>query len=212
MTPPPDTSTNGASPTPKGRPRDPERSRAIRDAARSLLHEGGWDALTIEAVAARAQVGRPTVYRRWPTKGHLAAEVLQHEHAEAQRRDDASAPPLPDHGSLADDLRSLLAELLAALDDLEARGVQPGVVAEMVLDGSLAERVRIDGLLPHRKRVAMVVHRAVERGEARPDLDPDFVVDTLAGVVMFRRYVLHEPVGDDEQKLLVELVTQGCRR
>lgn len=211
MTLPPDTSTNGASPTPKGRPRDPERSRAIRDAARSLLREGGWDALTIEAVAARAQVGRPTVYRRWPTKGHLAAEVLQHEHAQAQRRED-EGPPLPDSGSLADDLRVLLAELLTELDDLEARGVQPGVVAEMVLDGSLAERVRIDGLVPHRTRVATVVNRAVERGEARPDLDPDFVVDTLAGVVLFRRYVLHEPVGDDDQKLLVELVTQGCRR
>lgn len=195
--------------TPRGRPRDPERSRAIIDAARELLHEGGWPALTIEAVAARANVGRPTVYRRWPTKGHLAVAI-----AEAEFHELAAMVPvevsLPDTGSLAGDLGVLAVGLRGLLGALGERGLHPGVLSEILLDPELARHFRAELSAPDRDRVAEVVRRAIERGEARPDLDPALVIDALSALVVYFLYLVHEPVGDRELARIVDLLVRGC--
>jgi|SRR5690554_1646919 AcrR family transcriptional regulator len=192
----------------RGRPRDPERSRAIVEAARELLREGGWDALTIEAVATRANVGRPTVYRRWPTKGHLAVAI-----AAAEIADIAAMVPvevsLPDTGSLAGDLQALAVGLRGLLGALGDRGLHPGVLSEVVLDPELARQFRADLSLPDRDRVAEVVRRAIERGEARADLDPGFVIDALSALIVYFLYVVHEPVGEQELSRIVDLVVHG---
>jgi AcrR family transcriptional regulator len=174
------------------------------------MREGGWNALTIEAVASRAGVGRPTVYRRWPTKGHLAAEVLGAELAAHGRRDEPRGLALPDTGTLAGDLRILAGMLLDRLVALEEHGIHPGVIAEMALDAELAHQVRAEVLIPDRDRAAAVVERAVERGEARPDTDAGFVIDALSSLVIYFLYLVHEPVGDRELDQIVELVTRGC--
>lgn len=64
--------------TPQGRPRDPDVDRRIELAAQSLLAEGGYAALTVEAVAQRAGVARTTVYRRHPSRLALAFASLLH--------------------------------------------------------------------------------------------------------------------------------------
>ena len=202
---PPDAAPGGGR---RGRPRDPERSHAIVEAARELLREGGWDALTIEGVAARANVGRPTVYRRWPTKGHLATAILG-----AELADMAAMVPvdvgLPDTGTLAGDLTALATALRGLLGALAARGLHPGVISEIVLDPDLARRFRQELSIPDRERVAEVVRRAIERGEARADLDPSFVVDALSALVVYFLFVVHEPVGDRELARIVDLVVRG---
>jgi AcrR family transcriptional regulator len=193
----------------RGRPRDPQRSQAIVDAARELLREGGWEALTIEAVAARAQVGRPTVYRRWPTKGHLATAILG-----AEMADMAAMLPveveLPDTGSLTGDLTVLARALRGLLGALASRGLHPGVISEIVLDAELARQFRDELSIPDRDRVAEVVRRAIERGEVRPDVDPGFVIDALSALVVYFLFIVHEPVGDRELARIVDLVTRGC--
>jgi AcrR family transcriptional regulator len=197
-------------PSRRGRPRDPRRSRAIVDAARELLREGGWNALTIEAVASRAGVGRPTVYRRWPTKGHLAAEVLGAELDAHGRTDEPRGIALPDGGSLPADLRAIARALLDRLVALEEHGIHPGVIAEMALDADLAHQVRAEVLIPDRDRAAVVVERAIERGEVSEATDPGFVIDSLAALVVYFLYLVHEPVGEAELDRIVELVTRGC--
>src|SRR3954469_15888522 len=70
--------------------------RAILDAALEQLSTVGWNGLTMEGVAARARTGKAAVYRRWPSKADLVADVLR-----------AGLPPLgeiPDHGSIREDL------------------------------------------------------------------------------------------------------------
>src|SRR5918911_3967499 len=86
-----------------GRPRDPSRDEVIRAAILRLLAEVGYGSLTMDAVAARAGVGKATIYRRWRTKQDLVVDTISD-----LTRTEASTP---DTGSLEGDLRALLHSL-----------------------------------------------------------------------------------------------------
>src|SRR5438132_11861364 len=88
----------------RGRPRDPAVDQAILAAAVDLLAEGGYARLTMEQVAARAGVGKASVYLRWPNKVTLVAEAIQHR--------SAVVPDVPDTGSLREDMLAFLGALL----------------------------------------------------------------------------------------------------
>src|SRR5437588_2156302 len=60
----------------RGRPRDPAIDGAVMAAARELLVEVGCHQLSMVAIAERARVGRPALYRRWPSKTHLVFEAV----------------------------------------------------------------------------------------------------------------------------------------
>ena len=87
-----------------GRPRDPSRDGVIRAAILRLLADVGYNALTMDAVAAEAGVGKATIYRRWRTKSDLVVDTI----AEMNRAE----TQLPDTGSLEADLRQLLRSLV----------------------------------------------------------------------------------------------------
>src|SRR5580698_2320071 len=87
-------------PAQQGRPRSERSHRAILDAASKLLEERGFADLTIDEVAQRAGVSKPTIYRRWPTKGTLVFEAFSGDFLARQ--------PLPDTGSLRGDLLAAL--------------------------------------------------------------------------------------------------------
>ena len=89
----------------RGRPRSEQADRSILQAAAELLAERGLGGMSIEEVAARAGVGKTTIYRRWTSRGTLALDAFLTEFQGQQ--------PLPDTGSLRGDL---LAALLAACD------------------------------------------------------------------------------------------------
>ncbi|CCH34240.1 TetR/AcrR family transcriptional regulator [Actinosynnema sp. NPDC047251] len=157
-----------------GRPRSTEIDRALAAATVTLLEEVGFDALTLDAVASRAGVSRPTLYRRWPTKLHLVAHVV------------ANRVPLadPDTGSTREDLLVLANALVSGLSwvvlavHAEARRV-PGL-----LDGFLAGRhALVDG----------VVRRGIARGELRPDTDPELVRDLLFGPLVYHWLATDRP-------------------
>ena len=154
-----------------GRPRSTAVDHALAAATLELLDEVGLDALTVDAVAARAGVGRPAVYRRWPSKLHLVAHVLTST---------AIPVPDPDTGSAREDLRGLVDALVGGLSwvvlavHAEARRVPE--LAELLHDRFLAERHEL---------IATVVRRGVERGEVRADLDPDLVRDLLFGPLVY---------------------------
>ncbi|MFJ6672461.1 TetR/AcrR family transcriptional regulator [Actinosynnema sp. NPDC091369] len=150
-----------------GRPRSADIDRALTQATLDLLREIGFDALTLDAVASRAGVSRPALYRRWPTKLHLVAHVLL-----------TDVVPLadPDTGSAREDLLRLAKALVGGLSwvvlavHAEARRV-PGLV-----DGFLAERHAL---------VDEVVRRGVARGELRAGVDPELVRDLLFGPLVY---------------------------
>src|SRR6266853_735612 len=111
----------------RGRPRDGEVDRRVLAAAWGLLHAGGYAALNVDEVAERAAVAKTTLYRRWPTKDHLAVAVAAEILGEV---------PIPDTGDLRRDLTEFAAALAASLDRLRMAGhyggASAGLAAEIV--------------------------------------------------------------------------------
>src|SRR3982751_1451333 len=102
------TTPDVARPSRGGRPRDPSRDGGVRRAILRLLADVGYGALTMDAVAAEAGVGKATIYRRWRTKQDLVVDTIAD-----LNRDEAAAP---DTGSLEEDLRTLLHRLAAVIN------------------------------------------------------------------------------------------------
>src|SRR3954447_17717740 len=100
----------------RGRPRDPRRRQAILDAAVSLVAEIGYERMTVDALAARAGVSKPTIYRRWPGgKPEIIAEAIRAKRAEAGE--------LPDTRTLRGDLMAMLGAVIGSLDARLAGGL-----------------------------------------------------------------------------------------
>ncbi|MFD0973217.1 TetR/AcrR family transcriptional regulator [Plantactinospora endophytica] len=131
------------------------------DAVRAHLVEYGYDALGIDAVAERSGVHRTTVYRRWRDVGGLLADVL------AEATGDDWRPP--DTGSLEGDLLALNSEVYAALT------AEPPLTTALIA-ASFRSAPAADALrafwADRYERCAVVVDRAVRRGELPPGCDP----------------------------------------
>jgi AcrR family transcriptional regulator len=186
---------------PRGRPRDPAIDRAILDATRRLLLEVGYAALTIEAVAARAGVTKPTVYRRWPVKGALVWEAVFAK---------TKAGPMPDTGDVGADLRVIVGWGVDEFTAAEARAALPGLLAELGSNRELRGLVRERLIAPEYARVRSVLERAKDRGQLRADVDLELLIDGLVGTVFARATALDHPVDEGLVDSLVELVLAGA--
>ncbi len=159
------------------RPLDPNVDEAIAAATLALLDESGFGAMTIEAVAGRAGVGKPAIYRRYPDKATLVAAAI------AGRQ----LPELhvPDLGDTRLELRTAM-----------ERGFPPdapsyvrligGLIAEEERHPELIAAFRDNILSPRRATVKSLIERGQERGDIREDVDPEAVLDSLAGPLLAR--------------------------
>jgi AcrR family transcriptional regulator len=172
-----------------GRPRDASRDEAILTATVALLRRRGYQGLTIEGVASEAGVGRPTIYRRWPSKPALVVAALM----------DSSrlALPAPDTGSLRQDLIAVQRHQVALMNSPESRRVTAGLLADLATDEELAERYVTEYLMPRRALVFQVLQRGVDRGELTPETDFAFVYDLLVGPLFMRAVVWGQPLGPE---------------
>ncbi|MER7112087.1 TetR/AcrR family transcriptional regulator [Streptomyces sp. NPDC000229] len=161
---------------PRGRPRDSRAHHAILTATTELVSELGYAATSIGAVAARAGVGKDTVYRRWSSKAELVYEAVFTE---------TEAAPVPDTGTLVGDLTALLEALIEEFSAPAAVAALPGLLADFAADPALQARIRSQFLAPAKDRLVPIFERAVQRGEAHPGLPDDLVLDMLAGAVFF---------------------------
>lgn len=162
--------TAEAAPRGRGRPRSEEAHRAILAAVVELLAEHGLGGLTIEAVAARAGVGKTTIYRRWETKNDLVLAAME------QLR--PPGPP-PDTGSLLGDLGALVAVQRERLEASRLPSVIPRVLGESLDDPDLHAQIVERAVNPIRAILGEIVRRALDRGELREDLDVETMIDVL---------------------------------
>jgi len=160
-----------------GRPRSAEAHRAILESTLTVLGESGIAGLSIEAVAARAGVGKATIYRRWGSKEELILAALANM---------SPAGPVPDTGSLEGDLTALAEAQLARLSDSVLPRVAPRALAEAMGDSNLHALVLERMVGPMRAMLSSLVGRAVERGELAPGTDVDHAVDVIHGVIVYR--------------------------
>ncbi|MFE1321431.1 TetR-like C-terminal domain-containing protein [Kitasatospora phosalacinea] len=190
--------------TPQVKPAAPLRRRgaamrrAVLDATVRLLAEGGLEAATVAAVAAAAGVHETSVYRNWGTREDLLREAL------ADYTDQAL--PLPDTGSLREDLHQLLTALGAFLDTPEG----PALLHLSIAPATAETRSGRDAYWADRlARAEQLLHRAAARGEIRPDADPRAAVEALMSPLLARHLLLGEPVTPAYVTALVDLALNG---
>ena len=190
----------GAEPRGPGRPRDPDVDRNVVEAAVAIIIEQGFDGLTMEAVAKRAGVAKASVYRRFPSKVDLAVAACEAV--------SPALPPVPDTGSVRDDLLVVLHHLLDKLLSSDSGRLMPAMVAASGHNEEVRETLRRFSA-SRRSRSAEVLGRAVERGELRADLDIDLFADMLTGPVVYRHLISGRPVNKKVLKALVDQALAG---
>jgi AcrR family transcriptional regulator len=160
-----------------GRPRSEASHQAIIRATLELLLETGYRSLTMEAVRARAGVGKATIYRRWPSKEELVRDAIVFIH------DDFEAP---DTGSLRGDYEGMASLVLSAAHRAGAATLMPRLLGEAANDPELLA-IFYDNLVePRRAQMRAVLQRALARGEIRDDVDIELIIDLFAGPVVYR--------------------------
>jgi AcrR family transcriptional regulator len=159
-----------------GRPRSAQADKAILQATLEELAAVGYEALTIEAVAARARVGKTTIYRRWPSKMELVMEAISFVHAEV---------PLIDTGNFRDDLLTILRGAF----QLRAPIIEQLVVklmGEVKSNPEIFQAFMQRQVTPRFQAIFQMIERAKARGELRQDIDPSLIVSLMAGPYFFQ--------------------------
>jgi AcrR family transcriptional regulator len=172
----------------RGRRRSQRSHDAIVAATQELLLERGYAELTIEGIAARAGVGKQTIYRWWPSR---AALVL-----EAYLAGEEAVPPPAEGPSVREDVRALLGWLIAVLGEPTGGPVVAGLVSDLQHDADLALGFRRHVVPARREAMLAALQRGRARGEIREDADLELAVDALHGAVFYRLLLSGEPLDD----------------
>lgn len=175
------------------------RSReALLGAALDELAEVGYAAFAMESVAARAGVGRSTLYRHWNDRLQLIADALETLNVQP------APPERPEEETARQHVEDLLRHLTGALARSRVADCLPALVHAAEQDAGVREFLHGYSA---RRRQALVdaIAVGVERGEFRPG-DPDVSADALSGAVFYRRLMTGRPVAPDEVPALVDEV------
>src|ERR1700694_3098908 len=171
-----------------GRPRDPRLDDALLDAGLESMLEHGYHATTLTEIARRAGVGTPAIYRRWPTKAHLAMDLVVR----------VSEPePIPDTGSIRDDLVAFMVLRLRTWASPIFRQLLVPLFLEGVVKGSVAEEVR-ESFIGYRIQLLARLHGSIAAGELRADTEPNRLVDLLMGTIVMPMLFFQDPPGVDD--------------
>lgn len=188
---------------PPGRPRSEESRQSILRSTLKLLKEhGGFAELSIEAVAADANVGKTTVYRWWPTKAALVADAFSASSAKELQ--------FPNTGSVYTDM-SLQMKRLIRLFRSERGKVVAAMLAGGQSDPELIEAYRDRFLWPRRRQAYQTLQRGVDRGELPAGCDFDLILDSLYGPILMRFLIRHVKLEESFANEVCGLVLQGLK-
>ena len=190
-----------AGPKPRGRPRSEAARRAILGAARKLLAEGGPGAVTMEAVAARAGVGKPTVYRWWPDRHAVAMAALMDTDALRQ-------PAVAAKRSAVAALREQLRAIARRFATVTGRHIT-SMIAASASDSELSKAFRGHFVLSRRAEGEALLRQAIENGEVRANLEVEIALDLLYGALFFRLLLGHAPLDEPFVDQVVDEVLKG---
>ena len=168
-----------------GRPRSAVADASILEAATELFCDLGYEGLSFEGVAAKAGVGKTTIYRRYPTKLDLVMAV--------NGCLSAGMMPEPNTGRLRDDLVVLARNFHAMLSQTDAGRAIPKVLAAKLANPELARAH--EAFVAGRRDITIgVIRRGIERGELPSETDPTLIADLITGPLFLRVFVTGQPV------------------
>ena len=190
----------GAKKPVRGRPRDPEARKRILAAAGALLDEGGLSAVTMEAIAARAGVGKPTIYREWPNAHAVAMSAFLARSQEA---------PLKSRTKTAlAALRRQLRELSHVFAARAGRSTAL-MIAAAQNDSELAKVFRTHFVMKSREEGRALILRAIEEGDVRRGVDIQAALDLIYAPFYFRLLIGHAPLSARDTDAILELALRG---
>ncbi|MFB9629576.1 TetR/AcrR family transcriptional regulator [Nonomuraea helvata] len=191
----------------RGRPRDTQVDERVLRIAAALIFERGYAGLSIDEVAEQAGVAKTTLYRRWPTKDHLAVAVVARLQADHE---------IVETGDIRADLVDNLDKVATALNRMRAaggrEGPSAGVAGELVAAAARHEDIGKLARQQYAERNALgiaLIERARVRGELRADLDAEVLFDQLSGALYYRVLITGAPVDRAYAERLVSSALEG---
>lgn len=182
-----------------GRPRSENARRAILDAVNAMMNEPGGR-VTMDAVAARAGVGKPTIYRYWPNARALEMAAMLEQAS-------PSTAIKPGVDAMAD-LHAQLTKVVAVF--ASARGRQTTqLLAAATPDSELSKLFRNQFILKSREEGRVILLSAIKQGSVRPDIAIEAALDMIYGPVFYRLLVGHAPLDKGFVDDLVGAVMTG---
>lgn len=180
------------------------QERVTRAIERAVFREWaatGYAALSMEAVARRAGVGKAAIYRRWSSKLAMVSDVMT--------RVDLRLAGRVSGGSLKEELAQLLWQFRRLLRNPFVARILPDLHAEMPRNPELAAAIRSNVQINRRGRAEQMLRRAMARGELATDLDTDLALDMLGALIYWRMIVTHQVADDAYLDRLTELVLRA---
>ncbi|GAB1545123.1 TetR/AcrR family transcriptional regulator [Scytonema sp. NUACC21] len=160
----------------RGRPRSNQSHKAMLQATLELLAEVGFDAMSIDAIAARARVGKTTIYRRYASKEELVADAIESIREEIV---------IPDTGNFQTDIDALIQNAAQITLSPLGRQTVAMIISSASSNPQFAQIYWTKYLQPRREAFAVVVERAKARNEIQADLDSGLVFDTMSGIMLY---------------------------
>lgn len=159
-----------------GRPRSIQSHQAMLQATLELLAEVGFDGMSIEAIAARAGVGKTTIYRRYASKEELVADAIESAREEIV---------IPNTGNLRGDIDAIIQNAAKITLSPLGRQTVAMIISSASSNPQFAQIYWTKYLQPRRKNFAVVLERAKARNEIPIDLDSDLVFDTMSAIMLY---------------------------
>lgn len=159
-----------------GRPRSAASHQAMLQSTLALLAEVGYEAMSIEAIATRAGVGKTTIYRRYSNKAELVADAIESLREEML---------IPDLGDLWSDIDALIENAAQITLTPLGRQAVAMIISSASSNSGFAQIYWEKYLQPRRKAFAIVIERAKVRNEVQADLDPGLVFDAISGIMLY---------------------------
>lgn len=190
-----------------------ERSRrAIYAAALELVAEVGYPKTTIEGIAARAGVGKQTIYRWWGAKADVLLEAFLDLSEQAARDAGASEREpyaIPDTGDLAADLKAVLRATVDQLTDPRFEAPSRALAAEGVVNEQVGREFTAKLLRPSLDLYADRLRSAQDAGQVRPEIDPRIALEFFVSPLAQRWLQYTGPISYEYTDTLVDYALHG---
>ncbi|MEU3658786.1 TetR/AcrR family transcriptional regulator [Streptomyces sp. NPDC032940] len=184
--------------------------RAIYDAALALVAEVGYPRTTIEGIAARAGVGKQTIYRWWSSKADVLLEAfLDLGEQAAQAAGQQTTYAIPDTGDLAADLKAVLRATVDELTDPRFEAPSRALAAEGVVNEQLGREFVTKLLEPSLQLYVDRLRAAQDAGQVRADVDPRIALELFVSPLAQRWLQRTGPFGYDYTDTLVDYALYG---